>query len=51
MEMFNILSYKRNANQNYPKTRCRWLAPVTLASQQAEIRGIAVQSGPEQTVP
>jgi hypothetical protein len=30
--------------------RCRWLTPITLATQEAEIREIAVQSQARQIV-
>jgi hypothetical protein len=33
-----------------PCTRCRWLTPVILATQEAEIRRIAVRSQPRQIV-
>jgi hypothetical protein len=32
------------------KARCRWLTPVILATQEAEIRRIAAQSQPGQIV-
>jgi hypothetical protein len=33
------------------KARCLWFTPIILATQEAEIRRIAVQSQPRQIVP
>jgi hypothetical protein len=37
--------------KNYDRAEPQWLTPVILATQEAEIRGIVVQSQPRQTVP
>jgi hypothetical protein len=46
VKLFSPLFFKRN----YVTTRCQWLKPVILATQEAEIRRIMVQSQPRQRV-
>jgi hypothetical protein len=47
----NILLPERNQLQEYILARHWWLIPVILATQDAEIRRITVQSQPGQIVP
>jgi hypothetical protein len=51
--MFNISGHKGNANQNHMvsnKNTNNMFTPIILATQEAEIRRIAVQSQPGQIV-
>jgi hypothetical protein len=42
--------FKNTKKQNKARARRRWLTPVILAIQEAEIRRIEVRSQPRQTV-
>jgi hypothetical protein len=44
------LKYPNNLLKWLQKARCRWLTPVILATQEAEIRRIVVQGQSGQTV-
>jgi hypothetical protein len=44
-----MFSYKF-VHQEPKKARCQWLTPVTLATQEAEIKKIMVQTQPKQIV-
>jgi hypothetical protein len=39
------------SNKNEREARHQWLTPVTLATQEAELRKITIQTQPRQTVP
>jgi hypothetical protein len=43
-----VIKKKKKTTKN--KTRCRWLTPIILATQEAKIRRITVQSQSGQTV-
>jgi hypothetical protein len=40
----------KNENEVYRLTRCQWLMPIILATQEAEIRRITVPIQPRQIV-
>jgi hypothetical protein len=47
--MKSFVKHNRNCSEKNV-ARCRWLTPVILATQEAEIRGISVQSQSRQIV-
>jgi hypothetical protein len=47
---YSVAKKEKKKKQNYLTAGCRWLTPVILATQEAEIRRIILRSQPEQIV-